>query len=132
MGGRSPAISSGPSQKLSLIAFDLDGTLWWPEMYMMWGNGGPPFTASANGDVKDKAGQMVKLMGDTRSILADILDCRTVKLHDVKIAISSRTDEPEWAQECMEKMWIKPGHSLKSVFHLEEISKINKVIRSYD
>lgn len=116
---------------LKMIVFDLDGTLWWPEMYMLWGsNGGSPFTPILeSGDVKDLKGESVKLMADSRAILADIIDCRStiIALEGVKVAISSRTDEPEWAQECMEKMIIKPGHSMKSVFHFEEISKVNKV-----
>ena len=38
--------------KCKLIAFDLDGTVWSPEMYELWNCGGSPFKiANKNGDV---------------------------------------------------------------------------------
>ena len=42
--------------------FDLDGCVWYPEMYMLWG-GGAPFETQPNGDLRDKAGQKCYLMG---------------------------------------------------------------------
>ena len=38
-----------------LVAFDLDGTLWFPEMYML--SGGAPFKKGPDGHVYDRAGE---------------------------------------------------------------------------
>ncbi|KAJ3076726.1 hypothetical protein HDU98_000605 [Podochytrium sp. JEL0797] len=108
-----------------LIVFDLDGTLWWPEMYMLWGSGGPPFSAdSASGDVLCADKTKVFLLGDTRRILQ-------LLLHDdafsqTKLGISSCTDEPKWAQKCLSLMEVEKGVSVKSRFHFECISKDSK------
>ncbi len=89
-----------------------------------WG-GGPPFSSSGDA-VRDCAGTQVKLMGDSRKVLHHL----SLQSH-IKVAISSRTDEPEWAQECMQKLKIDPQGrvTMKQVFHHEEISKGNKVIQ---
>ena len=38
-----------------VVAFDLDATLWYPEMYQLWG-GGSPFRKNPDGTLTDKAG----------------------------------------------------------------------------
>lgn len=58
--GTSAAEDSGSRPKV--VVFDLDGCVWYPEMYMLWG-GGAPFKAQSNGDLKDTAGQKCYLMG---------------------------------------------------------------------
>src|SRR5689334_20172133 len=98
--------SSHPLPKL--IAFDLDGTLWRPEMYELWG-GGAPFKMSSNGkDVIDQRGQQVKLLGITDKVLHDLkTDSR---LQDIKVAWVSTCDEPEWAKECLGIFKTSGGH----------------------
>ncbi|KAI8618414.1 magnesium-dependent phosphatase-1 [Chytriomyces sp. MP71] len=113
-----------PQPVPKLIVVDLDGTVWWPEMYMLWGSGGPPFSKLPNGDVKAKDGTKVYLLEDTRAIMA-------AQLHDPafaksKLAISSATDEPEWAQQCLQLIEVEPGVSVKSLFSHECISKGSK------
>jgi hypothetical protein len=38
------------------LVFDLDGCVWDPEMYELWGGGGAPFKANKDGTLSDKAG----------------------------------------------------------------------------
>jgi hypothetical protein len=52
-----------------LIAFDLDGTIWSPEMYELWG-GGYPFKGDGNSEMKDCRGRSIRLLGETRAILS--------------------------------------------------------------
>ena len=51
------------------------------------------------------------------------------KWEGVVTAVSSRTDEPNWAQECMRKFEVGPpgsGLCIKDCIDVEEISKTNK------
>ena len=56
-----------------IVAFDLDATVWYPEMYML---SGAPFKHSVRKDgrqiVIDRAGEEVYLMGDTHAILHEL------------------------------------------------------------
>jgi len=48
--------------------------------------------------------------------------------HDIKVAVASRTDEPDWARICMDHLVIDDGSILKDVFgDLVEISYGSKV-----
>jgi hypothetical protein len=51
-----------------LIAFDLDATLWYPEMDCTWG---PPYTVS-KGIVRDSRRTEIELMGASRQILNEL------------------------------------------------------------
>ncbi|KAG1681187.1 hypothetical protein FOA52_015630 [Chlamydomonas sp. UWO 241] len=53
-----------------LLAFDLDATLWTPEMYEL--HGGAPFRRDGSGRVYDSAGAQVKLMGATAEVLREL------------------------------------------------------------
>ena len=51
-----------------LLVFDLDGCLWEPEMYELYG--GSPFTLRPNdGDLTDRNGTHIELIGDVRQIM---------------------------------------------------------------
>ena len=52
----------GMAQRPAVIIFDLDGCLWDPEMYELWG-GGAPFSDNGDGTLADKAGVTVRLLG---------------------------------------------------------------------
>ena len=55
-----------------VVAFDLDGTVWTPDMYQLWG-GGAPFRKTPDADaLLDASGAAVKLCGNTRQILREI------------------------------------------------------------
>ena len=47
------------------VVFDLDGCLWAPDMYMLWG-GGAPFEVREDGDLDDRNGARVRLLGAVR------------------------------------------------------------------
>jgi len=120
-----------------MVVFDLDGTLWYPEMYMLWGSG-PPFRRDTKtGNVRAVGGEMVKLLGSSRSVLYSLKTDE--KFEDTLVGIASRTDEPEWAQECMKQFDVGDGISMKETVdyeaiyggdktnHLRELSKRSKV-----
>ena len=118
-----------------VLVFDLDGCVWWPEMYHLWGGGGSPFTPTSNGNVKDRANATVKVMADLREILLDIKT--DTNWNETKIAVASSCDEPSWARECIRLIGIGDKFKLKDIFdpnlteiykgsksgHLKEISK---------
>jgi magnesium-dependent phosphatase 1 len=106
-----------------LLAFDLDGTLWYPDMYMLY-DGGAPFQRYDIGDLRDIRGQAVKLLGKTREILHSLKT--EDKWKDTTIAFVSCTDHPSWAQECLRLFTLEGGKTLKSVADIEEIYKADK------
>ena len=112
------------SKKPRLVAFDLDGTLWNPEMYQLWGSGGSPFIVDSQGTMRDCGGVEVNLIGETRQILKDL---QSDKWKKTKIAYVSCTDEPVWADELLRKFDLGSSNmTLKSVCDFEEIYKANK------
>lgn len=90
------------SDKPKVVVFDLDGTLWSPEMYELWGGGGAPFRrdGSSHTHVLDRSGTKVNLLGESRDIL------RLLKYdpawRGTIVGISSTCDEPSWARECLQ------------------------------
>lgn len=112
-----PGARSSMSALPKLIAFDLDGTLWWPEMYML--SGGAPFKRSTTGAVYDSAGEQVKLMGASFNILKELATNPVWK--DTKVAYVSRTEYPEWALPCMKVFHISEGVTMFDVAEYKEI-----------
>lgn len=100
-----------------LIAFDLDGTLWWPEMYML---GGSPFRGEQNGRlVTDRSGQQCRLMGASHDILKELVT--TDHFKGSKVAYISRCDVPKWANQCLSLFEAASGVSMKQAAHHSEI-----------
>ena len=93
---------------------------------MLWG-GGAPFEVRDDGDLDDRYGKRVRLLGAVRDVLYEL---RTdARWEGAITAVASCTDEPEWAQECMRKFEVGPvgsGVCIKDVMQLEEIRKGNK------
>ena len=104
-----------------LIVFDLDNCVWFPEMYQLWG-GGAPFKQKPDGDLTDKSGERVYLMGDIRNIMNELKN--DSKYSNVEIAIASCCDEPTWADECLTKFKINENEHLGSVFKYKHIYKV--------
>ena len=48
--------------KPKVVVFDLDGCLWEPEMYELWG-GGAPFSDNGDGTLADRSDVTVRLLG---------------------------------------------------------------------
>jgi len=120
----SPLIDYSTVKLPKLIAFDLDGTIWSPDMYQLWG-GGAPFRLAANKkDLLDRSGASVRLLGISDNILHDLHS--NPALQHIKVAWVSCTDEPEWAEECLSKFKTSGGVVIKNVVHSSEIYKANK------
>lgn len=124
------------SSKPTLIIFDLDGCLWSPEMYeLLWqGRGaGSPFRAIGDNKMQSNSGTAVELLGDVANVLEELHS----DYPSVKVGISSRTDEPSWAMELLQKFQLPNSRKpLQTVFtgpieisydsktqHFERISK---------
>lgn len=112
---------------LKLIAFDLDGTIWSPEMYQLWG-GGAPFKPAENGqDLIDSKGCNVRLLGISSELLHDIK--HHVDLSHIKVAWVSCCDEPEWAHECLELFESHPSRlPIGKIAHSSQIYSANKQV----
>ena len=119
-----------------VIIFDLDGCLWRPEMYeLLYFSGGfgapftvpPPKSSDDDDDNKDTTndgsittlltcnGEPVYLLGDVadifRELYTDSVWQQQQQPNDnnnnkVRVGISSRTDQPDWARELLRKFQI--------------------------
>lgn len=98
----SPSSSASGKGLPKVVVFDLDGCVWYPEMYHLWGSGGAPFKPLPNGNVKDRRGEEVELMADVRSIFYELKT--DPKWNNTLVAAASCCDEPEWARECIQKV----------------------------
>jgi len=114
------------SARPKVVAFDLDGTIWSPDMYMLWG-GGPPFTVVGHEELKDCSGAKVELLGISGKILDDLK--AGGEWGGVKTAWVSCTDEPSWAEECMKKFKTPVGVPLVERIDEQVIYKANKQVR---
>ncbi|CCW60880.1 unnamed protein product [Phytomonas sp. EM1] len=92
--------SCDTSELPRVIVFDLDGTLWNPEMYQL--SGGAPFCPDEKNPniMIDRSGTRVCLIGETRNVLQDLI--LNPQWKDTYFAISSTCDFPEWAASLLE------------------------------
>lgn len=116
-----------------LVVFDLDFTLWLPEMYELYG---APFKKSATtGVVTDRSGEEVHFFPAVHSVLS-ILELDPQFTHTTEVAAASKTTEPQWAKTCMRLMDVtltpvegggEPSKkSLQSIIDYEAIYPRNK------
>lgn len=112
-----------------LVAFDLDGTVWSPDMYELWGGGAPfqPVPGKAGvSTLIDKSGTKVRLLGDIANILHEL----KYDHPEVITTWVSCTDEPRWAQECLSKFTTSHGESIGTCINgKSQIFKANKQVR---
>lgn len=124
---RAPRVTmTAGGQRPRAVVFDLDGCLWYPDMYMLWG-GGAPFSVRSDGDLDDSYGKRVYLLGAVRQLLYALKV--EPEWEATTVAVASCTDEPDWAQECMRKFEVGPvgsGVFIKDCIALEQIRKGNK------
>ena len=72
-----------------VLVFDLDGCLWEPEMYeLLYGTGGAPFHIEKDGNLTDKCGNHITLIGDVRDIMYELKT--NPKWTNTKVAIASK------------------------------------------
>lgn len=89
-----------------------DGCMWRPEMYELLyfsGGIGAPFTHSPNyatdGTIYTHGGEPVRLLCQLRDVLRELHVDRETWDHAL-VGISSRTDQPDWARELLQKFTI--------------------------
>ena len=95
-------------------------------MYELWG-GGAPFEVVGDGtkSLRDRAGTKVNLLGISGSILHNLRYDEEWK--GTKTAWVSKTDEPRWAMECLQKFRSTPGKEpIGSLIDSVQIYKGNK------
>lgn len=109
-----------------LIAFDLDGTVWSPDMYELWSSGGAPFKKMSSNKLVDKGGSAVKLIGIIDQILHELR--ADDRWEATKVAWVSCTDEPVWADECLNKFDTIGGTPLIETAHSSQIFRSNKQV----
>lgn len=114
-----------------LVVFDLDFTLWLPEMYEL---DGAPFRKNpATGAVTDRAGEQVRFFPAVDAVLS-VLELDEQFRHETEVAVASRTTEPHWAKTCMRLLDVEltatdgssRKASLQSVVDYEAIYPRNK------
>ena len=116
---RTPTVRAA---KPKVVVFDLDGCLWDPEMYMLSWRGGAPFEPDGDAMLA-QSGERVVLLGAARDILRQLRT--TDDWSATKVAISSRTDEPAWAAELLDKFRVD-DMVLGDCFDAREITKESK------
>jgi magnesium-dependent phosphatase 1 len=95
-------------------------------MYQLWG-GGSPFQVVDDGTtfLRDRVGKKVRLLGLSGRILHDLK--YEPMWENTICALASTTDEPDWAQECLEKFRTTPGNEpLAACVDSPHIYKANK------
>jgi len=104
-----------------LVCFDLDDTVWFPEMYML---DGAPFQKLPDGRVLDRGGTEVRVYPAAREAL------RLLASHEAfegcHVACASRTSDVDWAKTCLKLIEVEPGMSLRDAMPLQEIFPRNK------
>lgn len=103
-----------------VIVFDLDGTLWDPEMYQL--HGGSPFRADPKDPnvMIDSSGTRVGLLGETRGLLSRLAFSPEWAGHRTYLAISSTCDYPKWAEELLQKFTI-PNPKTGGVVRMRDV-----------
>ena len=90
-----------------LVCFDLDFTLWQPELYQL--SSGSPFKGCKDGSVLTARGERLDLFPAARAALAELDDA------GVPIAIASRASEVSWAMEIMRLLRVDKKRTMADV-----------------
>ena len=101
-----------------LVVFDLDNTLWTPELYTLrhlsnYANAGPP------GPVAEHD---VWLLDGAVSILYELATCARWRAAGTRVAVASRTNKGNWARSLLQNFQITPeGGTLIELIRFQEI-----------
>eukprot|EP00607_Mallomonas_marina_P000595 CAMPEP_0182428684 /NCGR_PEP_ID=MMETSP1167-20130531/23208_1 /TAXON_ID=2988 /ORGANISM="Mallomonas Sp, Strain CCMP3275" /LENGTH=175 /DNA_ID=CAMNT_0024611713 /DNA_START=62 /DNA_END=589 /DNA_ORIENTATION=+ len=101
-----------------LVVFDLDYTLWRPELYMMSGS---PYRKDAQGRILDRRGTEISLFPGVEDILREVKSWGS----STQLGVASRTDEVKWAAEVLDLMTLD-GVPLSNLFDYKEIYPTSK------
>eukprot|EP00941_MAST-03F_sp_MAST-3F-sp1_P002155 g2155.t1 len=111
----------------SLVVFDLDMTLWNPEMYILRGEPNQPVREDGLDYVVGASNgtQTVKIFPGARLALNELKSKPEFK--NVKIAAASSTEEPDFAFAALSTIELKPGLPLRDVFDYVQIGRHGKL-----
>jgi magnesium-dependent phosphatase 1 len=98
-GLREPGPSVDPKTLPGLVVYDLDDTVWFPELYMI---AGAPFTKIHGNAVEDVMGDVVRVYAAARRSIAQVYTHDAFRRRGTKIAVASRTHRGKWARELMQ------------------------------
>lgn len=101
-------------KEIKLVVFDLDDTLWTPELYMM---NGPFRKDKLTKKVFDQYNTEIRIHSGAKKVLRELY----LKHPHIKIGVASRTDYPDWAEECLDLLEIDNGVKLNQIVHYKEI-----------
>ena len=99
-----------------MVVFDLDFCLWSPEMYEL---SGAPFQKHPDGTVTDRRGQEVTLFPGAKAALVEL--ATDPRWSETLVGYASRTDQPEWAEECLSLIDVVDGVSMRAMARCFEI-----------
>lgn len=133
------------AKKMRLVVFNLDYTIWQPEMFQLYGE--PKLMPIEKVLKIDESPSVLKRARTTKEghvltdgsrtpmqsfdgasyALTEINQLRT-QGYDIRAAVASKTDEPQWAKKCLKHLIIEDGSTLESCFgrDMVEISYGNK------
>ncbi len=105
-----------------LVVFDLDFTLWdcggtWCDCLA------PPFERRKN-QVLDRNGRVIRLYAHVDEIL-DYCD-----LHEIPMALASRTEQPTWAKELIELLGIAHRFQFAEIYPASKLKHFARLQRS--
>lgn len=100
-----------------VVVFDLDGTIWTPEMYQL--RGGSPFRVQKE-RVFDCHGERIELLADAVSVLERLKK----EFPHVSVGIASTCDEPEWAKELLLLIKASDGERCLRHFFRDDLIEI--------
>ncbi len=79
-----------------LVVFDLDDTVWFPELYMM---NGAPWSVDELGRVTDVSGEELRIYPAAREAIAMLSTHEAFA--ETRVAVASRTNRAQWALAAM-------------------------------
>jgi len=91
-----------------LVVFDLDFTIW--DCGGVWCDCTNPPYKKMNGYLIDSSDRLIALYPDVKKLLSYLQN------KDIEMALASRTSEPEWANDMLEKFGIEHHFPIKEIY----------------
>lgn len=113
-----------------LVVFDLDDTVWTPEMWEM--SGGFRHEPPESTRVVDKRGTQLRLHPGAERAIAEIKTARGWQEAGTEVAYASRTDCPEWAKEALRMMRVCGGLTLHDAANYAEIYPVRSKTEQFE